>query len=241
MENFSIIHFIKNLFIKNSFHTLFFLFVITVLTFAFGLYQAIWQSPADYLQGDAVRIMYVHVPAAWIGLGIYFVMAIGNFISIAYRSKLPEIFAYALAPIGACFTFICLITGSIWGKPIWGAWWIWDARLTSMLILFFFYIGYIMLWDHELKFSKAAAVFNIIGAINIPIIKFSVNFWNTLHQPASIIRKGGIAIDNAMLLPLLFMFIGSIGFSIIICILRTKTLLNLYKINRHVKQFKQPD
>ena len=231
MPNFNIFFLIKNLLMKNIFYTLLLFSLITVSAYIFGLYQAIIASPSDYLQGDAVRIMYIHVPAAWMALGIYISMAVSNFISIIYKSRFAEILAYAAAPIGACFTLICLITGSIWGKPIWGTWWAWDARLTSMLVLFFLYIGYIMLWEHDFKSSRAAAILNIIGAINIPIIKFSVNFWNTLHQPASIIRKGGISIDNTMLIPLLTMFLASIGFALIVWILRAKTLLNLCKLN----------
>ena len=204
----------------------------TILAYIYGLYQALFISPIDYLQGDAVRIMYVHVPAAWMALAIYVMMAAISSFSIVYNSRLADIFAYAAAPIGACFAMICLITGSIWGNPIWGTWWVWDARLTSMLILFFLYVGYIMLWDDDNRSAKAAAILNIIGVINIPIIKFSVDFWNTLHQPASIIRSDGIAIDISMLKPLLIMFAAAFGTFIIIWIVRINTLLLNRKIHR---------
>ncbi len=222
------------LLLKNTSNALLWATIITVPIYVFALYQALIASPADYLQGESVRIMYVHVPAAWLALGIYIFMAISNSMAIIYKSRFAEITAYAAAPIGLCFTSICLITGSIWGKAVWGTWWVWDARLTSMLILLFLYIGYILLWNNERTFSRSAAVLNIVGAINIPIIKFSVNFWNTLHQPASIIRKGGVAIDNYMLLSLLAMFAASIGISIIIYTLRLKTLIyTIKKAQKH--------
>ena len=207
---------------------------MTISMYLFALYHALFISPADYVQGNAVRIMYVHVPAAWMALSIYITMAISNIFYIICRSQFAAIVSYSAAPVGACFTFICLVTGGIWGKPIWGVWWAWDARMTSMLILFFLYIGYIVLWNGESRSSKSAAVFSVIGAINIPIIKFSVNFWNTLHQPASVLRRGGVTIDSAMLIPLLSMFCASICLSIIICVLRTKTLVNICKINRYI-------
>ncbi|KJV69144.1 cytochrome C assembly family protein [Candidatus Neoehrlichia lotoris str. RAC413] len=143
-----------------------------------------------------------------------------------------------------CFTFICLVTGSIWGKCTWGAWWVWDARLTSMLILFFLYIGYLALWnffDNEYRSSRSTAIFAIFSAINIPIIKFSVNIWNTLHQPASILRKNGIAIDISMLMPLIFMFIALSFLFIILLIIRTYTLINIQKINTRLSQFANED
>ncbi len=209
---------------------------ITIIAYVYGLYQALVVSPPDDLQGEAVRIMYVHVPSAWMALGIYVMMAISNCFAIIYNSRLPDIVAYAAAPVGTCFAVICLITGSIWGKPIWGAWWVWDARLTSMLILFFLYVGYILLWNDDERSAKAAAILNILGIINIPIIKFSVEFWNTLHQPASIIRKGGIAVDTSMLVPLMLMFMAAIGTFIITWILRINTLLlyrKLYRLSLH--------
>lgn len=225
-------NFIINIFKGKTPQILLYITFFTIIAYMYGLYQALLVSPADYLQGEAVRIMYIHVPAAWMALGIYITMAIINFIVLTHNNRLAEIMAYAAAPIGACFTLICLITGSIWGKPIWGAWWVWDARLTSMLILFFLYIGYIILWDDNTGSAKSAAILNLIGVINIPIIKFSVDIWNTLHQPASLIRKGGIAIDSSMLIPLLTMFLASIGTFIIIWLLRISTLLNQRKINR---------
>jgi heme exporter protein C len=179
-----------------------------VSLFALGLYLALWVSPPDYQQGDSVRIMYVHVPAVTLGMGIYLLMAVAALGTLVWRHPLADVAAKAAAPLGAVFTFLGLLTGSIWGKPMWGAWWVWDARLTSFLILFIMYLGLIALWrafDDPARGGRIAAVLVLVGAINIPIIKFSVDWWNTLHQPASILRIGGPSIDPSMLYPLLLM------------------------------------
>jgi len=200
-----------------------------------GLYCGLIASPADYQQGEAVRIMYVHVPAAWMALAIYMFIGGMSASALIWRSPISTTIATCAAPIGAAFTLMCLITGSIWGKPVWGAWWVWDARLTSMLILFFFYLGYMALYDaYENKehAGKVSAIFALIGLINIPVIKFSVEWWNTLHQPASIIRSGGVAIDGSMLRPLLLMFGGYIFFFFTILSIRIKTSLMEKKIQR---------
>jgi heme exporter protein C len=200
-----------------------------------GLYFALFASPPDYQQGEAVRIMYVHVPSAWMALGIYIFIGVMSAGAIIWRSPVAITIATCSAPIGATFTLICLITGSIWGKPVWGAWWVWDARLTSMLILFFLYIGYLALHDsyeNKERAGKVSAIFALIGLVNIPIIKFSVEWWNTLHQPASIIRSGGVAIDGSMLRPLLLMFAGYIFFFLVILSIRIKTSLLESKIRR---------
>ena len=178
---------------------------------AVGLYLAFFASPADYQQGEAVRIMYVHVPSAWMAMFAYSFMAIAAAVGLVWRHPLAHIAAREAAPIGACFTAICLITGSLWGKPMWGAWWVWDARLTSVLILFFLYLGYIALanaFDEPTRGERAAAILAIVGAVNVPIIKFSVEWWNTLHQPASVMKLGGPSIDPSMLAPLLAMAVG---------------------------------
>ena len=183
--------------------------ILGVIAGIAGLYFALYGSPADYQQGEAVRIMYVHVPAAWMALGVYASLALFAILRLAFRNPFFEILGAAAAPIGMIFTLVCLVTGSIWGKPMWGTWWVWDARLTSVLILFFFYLGYIALYhafDHKEQAGIPVAVLAIVGAVNLPIVKFSVDWWNTLHQPASIIRAEGVAIDNAMLVPLLLMF-----------------------------------
>ena len=178
------------------------------LAIAAGLYLGLVQAPADYQQGETVRIMYVHVPSAWMALFVYTNMAIASATAIIWRHPLGFLIAKASAPIGACFTFISLATGSLWGKPMWGTWWVWDARLTSVLVLLFLYLGHIALtnaFDNPARGAKAAAILALVGFVNIPIIKFSVEWWNTLHQPASLVRLDGPAIDPSMLTPLMLM------------------------------------
>jgi heme exporter protein C len=176
-----------------------------------GLYFGLLDSPPDYQQGETVRIMYVHVPAAWMALFVYTVMAVASGAYLIWKHTLANVAAQAAAPIGAGFTAIALATGSLWGKPMWGTWWVWDARLTSVLILFFLYLGHIALtraFDDPERGGKAGAVLALVGFVNVPIIKFSVDWWNTLHQPASVARMDGPTIDPAMLVPLLLMAVG---------------------------------
>ena len=209
--------------------------VITAIAASIGLYTGLVTSPPDYQQGETVRIMYVHVPAAWMALFTYSCIAIASASSLIWKNPMSDTLARSMAPIGACFTAICLITGSLWGHPTWGTWWVWDARLTSMLILFFFYIGYIALahaYDDYTQGAKMAAILALVGFINVPIVKFSVDWWNTLHQPASILRSGGIAIDPSMRTPLLAMFIAYIGFFNIITIIRARIDIAERKIHR---------
>lgn len=173
-----------------------------------GLYFALFASPADYQQKDSVRIMYVHVPAAWMALFSYTTLAIASAVGFIWKHPLADVAAKQTAPIGAYFAFLALITGSLWGKPTWGAWWVWDARLTSMLVLLFLYLGYMAVWqaiEDKSRAARLAAILAIVGFINVPIIKFSVDWWNSLHQPASIFRKGGPSIDASMLRPLFLM------------------------------------
>jgi heme exporter protein C len=180
----------------------------TILLFAFGLYSALFISPADYQQGETVRIMYVHVPAASLALMIYIAMALFSATAIIFRHPLADVAAKSIAPIGAVYCFLALVTGSIWGKPMWGTWWVWDARLTSMFVLMLLYLGYVAVWrsiEEESRANELARIVAIVGAINVPIVKFSVNWWNTLHQPASIIKMGGPAVDKSMLWPLFSM------------------------------------
>ncbi|GAA0595677.1 heme ABC transporter permease [Paenochrobactrum glaciei] len=175
-----------------------------------GLYM-VYGSPEDYQQGITVWIMYIHVPFAWLSMMCYSVMAMSALGTLVWRHPLADVSARAAAPIGAAFTALALLTGSLWGKPMWGTWWVWDARLTSVFILFLMYLGVIALSraiDDPSKSARAAAVLILIGFINIPIIKFSVDWWNTLHQPASVIRMGGSTIDPSMLYPLLVMAAG---------------------------------
>jgi heme exporter protein C len=199
------------------------------LVLAVGLFWSLVVAPPDYQQGDTVRIMYVHVPAAWMALSVYLFIAVASAVALVWRHPLAEVAARAAAPIGAAFTFVCLATGSLWGRPMWGAWWVWDARLTSVLILFFLYLGYIALanaFDDPSRGGRAAAVLGLVGVVNLPIIKFSVDWWNTLHQPASIIRIGGPRIDISMLAPLLIMAVGFTLLFAVLLMLRMRTALN---------------
>ncbi|WP_085340432.1 heme ABC transporter permease [Aquidulcibacter paucihalophilus] len=182
--------------------------VLAVLVTAIGVVWSLLYAPADYQQGETARIMYIHVPAAWIAVGAYTGMAIGSVSYLVWGHALGDIAAKVMAPIGAAFTALCLATGSIWGRPMWGTWWEWDGRLTSVLVLFFLYLGYMALrsaLDETSKASKAAAILCLVGTINIPIIRFSVEWWNTLHQQASVIREGGPSLDPSLLHPLLVM------------------------------------
>jgi heme exporter protein C len=184
---------------------------LAVVLLAVGLYMALFVAPADYQQGDSVRIMYVHVPAAVLAMGCYTLMAISALGTLVWRHPLADVAARAAAPLGAGFTFLGLVTGSIWGKPMWGAWWVWDARLTSFLVLFIMYLGLIALWrafEDPARAGRVTAVLILVGFVNIPIIKFSVDWWNTLHQPASILRIGGPTIYPTMLWPLLVMLVA---------------------------------
>jgi heme exporter protein C len=186
-------------------------FAVAVLAIGAGLIWGLGFAPADYQQGDSARIMYVHVPAAWMALFIYTSMAIASAVGLIWKHPVADLAAKTSAPIGAGFTFVCLVTGSLWGKPMWGAWWVWDARLTSVLILFFLYLGYLALWqaiDDQAKAARAAAIMALVGFVNVPIIKFSVDWWNTLHQPASVVTLAGPKIHPDILWPLLLMGVG---------------------------------
>ncbi|WP_115671382.1 heme ABC transporter permease [Ciceribacter selenitireducens] len=183
---------------------------LTSLLFVVGLYMS-FTTEGDYQQGDTVRIMYVHVPAAWLAMMCYSVMAISAIGTLVWRHPLADVSHKAAAPLGAAFTLISLITGSLWGKPMWGTWWVWDARLTSVFVLFLMYLGLIALnraMDDASKAARLSAVLILVGFVNIPIIKFSVEWWNTLHQPASVIRMDGPTIDPEFLWPLLVMAIA---------------------------------
>ena len=198
---------------------------ILILT---GLYFSLFNSPPDYQQGNTVRIMYVHVPSAWMALFVYTLMAVSSAVGLIWKHPLAHLSAQAAAPIGACFTFICLVTGSLWGKTMWGTWWVWDARLTSVLILFFLYLGFIALhnaFDNPARGERSAAILGIIGFINVPIIKFSVDWWNTLHQPASVIKMSGPTIHASMLTPLLIMGFGFTLYFFSVLLLRMRTLM----------------
>ena len=198
----------------------------TAIALAAGLYLALVASPPDYQQGETVRIMFVHVPSAWIAMAGYILLAALGASLLVWRHPLADVAAKAAAPIGAAFTLMCLVTGSLWGRPMWGTYWVWDARLTSMLLLFFLYLGHIALsraYDDPDRGDRAAAILALIGAINLPIIKFSVDWWNTLHQPASVMKLGGPSIHPAILMPLFWMAGSFLLLFILLVLVRTET------------------
>ena len=202
-----------------------FLIVSTIVAFTFGLYFSLLQSPPDYIQGDSMRIMYIHVPSAWFALMAYTILAGSSVLWFITRNPIFSIIARSIAQIGMIFTLISLVTGSIWGKPTWGVWWVWDARLTSMLLLFFLYLAYIFLWqsitNRDLA-SKISAALAIVGFVNIPIIKFSVDWWNTLHQPATISKLSSPSIDISMMVPLFIMTLATFLFLVTVFFIRLR-------------------
>jgi heme exporter protein C len=180
----------------------------TALAFAVGLAQALFVAPDDYQQGATVKIMFLHVPAAWLAMFGWTLMSVAALGTLVWRHPLADVAGKAAAPIGAAFTLLCLVTGSLWGRPMWGTYWVWDGRLTSVLVLFLMYLGVLALWrtvEEPSRAARAAAILTLVGAINLPIIKFSVDWWHTLHQPASVLRLGGPAIHPSILVPLLLM------------------------------------
>jgi heme exporter protein C len=184
---------------------------LTALLLVAGFYQAWFVAPDDYQQGATVKIMFIHVPSAWLGMFGWALMSVAALGTLVWRHPLADVAAKSAAPIGAAFAFICLVTGSLWGRPMWGTYWVWDARLTSVLVLFLMYLGVMALWrtvEDPARAGRAAAILVLVGAINLPIIKFSVDWWNTLHQPASVFRVGGPAIDRSILLPLSVMAVA---------------------------------
>jgi heme exporter protein C len=198
---------------------------VTVVLLLAGLYLGLFVAPADYQQGESYRIMFVHVPAAWMSMFIYVLMAGAGAVALVWNIKLAEIFASSCAPIGASFTFLALATGSLWGKPMWGTWWAWDARLTSELILFFLYIGYMALQasiDDPRRAARAAAILALVGVVNIPVIHFSVEWWNTLHQPASVSKIGTPSIHPSMIAPLLLMSFAFTFYFVAVVLLRMR-------------------
>ena len=206
---------------------------VFLLSGSIGLYMAFFTAPADYQQGESARIMYVHVPAAWMSMFCYTVMAVASAVSLIWKHPLADVSARASAPIGAAFTFLALATGSLWGKPMWGTWWVWDARLTSVLVLLFLYIGYMALqgaFDDRVRAAKASAILALVGFVNVPIIKFSVDWWNTLHQPASVIKMGGSSIHPSMLWPLLIMAIAFKAYYVWVLLVRMRAELVANKV-----------
>ena len=214
----------------NFINSIFFVLLIIALTFALIL------SPPDYLQGDSVRIMYVHVPSAWIGLASFTAIALLSILSFIFKIKNLNLITKSIAPIGLLFTCIAIITGSLWGQPTWGTWWAWDARITSMLVLSIFYILFILahkLIENEDKANKVSNIIAIIGLINIPVIRYSVDWWNTLHQPSSIKLDGTSSIHPSMLLPLMLMLLVLLLYCALILLMKYKTEIIRIKKKKH--------
>jgi heme exporter protein C len=207
----------------------------TLATFLIGQYGAWFVAPADYQQGETIRIKYLHVPAAWLSLFVWVSMSLSAFGTLVFRHPLADVAQKAAAPVGAAFAAICLLTGSFWGKPMWGTWWVWDARLTSMLVLFLMYLGVMALWqaiEDQLQAARAVAILTLVGAVNIPIVKFSVDWWSTLHQPASVLRLDGPTIHPSMLWPLLVMGLSAFLLFATLLTLRMRTELLARRIRR---------
>ncbi len=198
----------------------------TIFAFAIGIGQALFVAPDDYQQGATVKIMFIHVPSAWLGMFCWSLMSVAALGTLVWRHPLADVAAKTAAPIGAAFTFICLFTGSMWGRPMWGTYWQWDARLTSVLVMFIMYLGLIALWrsvEDPARAGRAAAILTLVGAVNLPIIKFSVDWWNTLHQPASVFRLGGPTIHPSILAPL---FAMAIAFTLLFLTLHLAAMRN---------------
>ena len=211
------------------------LLIPMILIFFVGLIYALFISPPDYIQGDSVRIMYVHVPSSFIALGFFGFIGIASILNLIFKIKFVSLMAKSLAPIGCIFSLISIVTGSLWGKPTWGIWWVWDARLTSMAILLLFYLAYIFIWKYVKNFEKAnkiSSVIGIIGLFNLPVIKYSVDWWTTLHQPSSITLTSAPTIHYTMLVPLVIMFLGMAVYSLIIFLMRYKTELMQLKLDK---------
>ena len=211
------------------------LIIAMILVVFLGFIYALFISPPDYIQGDSVRIMYVHVPSSFIALGSFAFIGIASISNLIFKIKFAPLMAKSLAPVGIIFTLISIVTGSLWGKPTWGIWWAWDARLTSMSILFLFYLAYIFTWKFVNNFEKAnkiSSVIGIIGLFNLPIIRYSVDWWSTLHQPSSITLTSAPTIHYTMLIPLIIMFFGMVMYSLIIFLMSYKTEVMKFKLDK---------
>ena len=216
------------------------LIILLIVVVAVGITYSLFISPPDYIQGDSVRIMYVHVPSSFIALGCFGFIGIASICNLIFKIKLMPLLAKSVAPIGCTFSIISIVTGSLWGKPTWGIWWAWDARLTSMIVLLLFYILYILSWRFISNFEKAnkvSSVIGIIGSFNLPVIKYSVDWWSTLHQPSSITLTSAPTIHHTMLVPLIIMLFGLAIFSLIIFLMKYKTEVMRFKIDKK-KNFK---
>jgi heme exporter protein C len=216
------------------------LIILLIVVVAVGITYSLFISPPDYIQGDSVRIMYVHVPSSFIALGCFGFIGIASICNLIFKIKLMPLLAKSVAPIGCTFSIISIVTGSLWGKPTWGIWWVWDARLTSMIVLLLFYILYILSWRFISNFEKAnkvSSVIGIIGSFNLPVIKYSVDWWSTLHQPSSITLTSAPTIHHTMLVPLIIMLFGLAIFSLIIFLMKYKSEVMRFKIDKK-KNFK---
>ena len=217
----------------------FILAILLVSVILIGLVYAVFISPPDYLQGDSVRIMYVHVPASFLALACFGFIGIASICYLIFKIKILPLMAKSLSPVGFLYCLISLVTGSLWGKPTWGIWWVWDARLTSMLILLLFYLAYMITWKLVNNFEKAkkiSSVIGIIGSLNLPVIKYSVDWWNTLHQSSSITLTSVPTIHYTMLIPLIIMFTGMTIFIFLIFLMKYKSEIIKFKLNRKKKE-----
>ena len=211
------------------------LLILTTFIIFIGLIYALLISPPDYIQGDSVRIMYIHVPSSFIALGCFAFIGVASILNLIFKIKFISLMAKSLAPVGIVFTLVSIVTGSLWGKPTWGVWWVWDARLTSMAILFCFYLAYILVWkfiDSFAKANKISSIIGIVGLFNLPVIKYSVDWWNTLHQPSSITLTSAPTIHYTMLVPLVIMLFGLAVYSLIIFLMQYKTEVMKFKLNK---------
>ena len=218
----------QNKILNLSFRSQKIILIFFLLILSIGLFEALVLSPEDYLQGDAVRIMYVHVPASWMSLGIFSFIAFLSILVFIFKNKNFILIAKSIAPSGFIFNIIALVTGSIWGRPTWGTWWAWDARITSMLILALFYLMYLMAWrifENKNYVLKVTSLIAIFGSINVPIVKFSVDWWSTLHQPASVSLISKTTIHSSMLIPLSIMTAAFVLFSLLIFLMKYNTEL----------------
>ena len=211
------------------------LIIIMISVIIVGLINALITSPPDAVQGNAVRIMYVHVPSSFIAIGCFGFIGIASIATLIFKVKILPLMAKSIAPVGSIFCLISIVTGSLWGKPTWGIFWVWDARLTSMLILLIFYLAYIAVWkfiENYEKANKTASIVAIIGSLNLPVIKYSVDWWSTLHQPSSITLTSAPTIHYTMLVPLIIMLVGMIIYSLIIFLMKYKTEIIKFKIDK---------
>jgi len=223
----------KILSLNKNFFTV--LIVIMISVIIVGLVNALITSPPDAVQGNSVRIMYVHVPSSFIAIGCFGFIGIASIATLIFKVKILPLMSKSIAPVGSIFCLISIVTGSLWGKPTWGIFWVWDARLTSMLILLIFYLAYIAIWkfiENYEKANKTASIVAIIGSLNLPVIKYSVDWWNTLHQPSSITLTSAPTIHYTMLVPLIIMLVGMIFYSLVIFLMKYKTEIIKFKIDK---------